>query len=91
MADAEASRVRLMASANAERMTSEAALLNKSPLLINKIIAERLSDKIQVVMVPSDGKFFFANDVFKSMANSPVVKQEMDSETEPEAAPAPGH
>jgi regulator of protease activity HflC (stomatin/prohibitin superfamily) len=81
MADAEASRVRLMASANAERMTSEAALLNKSPLLINKIVAERLSDKIQVLMVPSDGKFFFANDVFKSMAASPVVKQEMDSET----------
>jgi regulator of protease activity HflC (stomatin/prohibitin superfamily) len=91
MADAEANRIRLMAAANAERMTSEAALLNKSPLLINKIIAERLSDKIQVVMVPSDGKFFFANDVFKSMANSPVVKQEMDSETEPEAAPATGH
>jgi regulator of protease activity HflC (stomatin/prohibitin superfamily) len=91
MADAEAGRVRLMAAANAERMTSEAALLNKSPLLINKIVAERLSDKIQVVMVPSDGKFFFANDVFKSMAASPVVKQEMDSETEPESAPKPGH
>ena len=89
LADAEASRVRLMAAANAERMTSEAALLNKSPLLINKIVAERLSDKIQVLMVPSDGKFFFANDVFKGMANSPVVKQEMDSENEP--APAPGH
>jgi regulator of protease activity HflC (stomatin/prohibitin superfamily) len=89
LADAEASRVRLMAKANAERMTSEAELLNKSPLLINKIIAERLSDKIQVVMVPSDGKFFFANDVFKSMANTPVVKQEMDSQDDP--APKPGH
>jgi regulator of protease activity HflC (stomatin/prohibitin superfamily) len=89
LADAEASRVRLMAKANAERMTSEAELLNKSPLLINKIIAERLSDKIQVVMVPSDGKFFFANDVFKSMASTPVIKQEMDSETEPD--PRPGH
>ena len=89
LADAEASRVRLMAKANAERMTSEAELLNKSPLLINKIVAERLSDKIQVVMVPSDGKFFFANDVFKNMANAPVVKQEMDNEDE--AAPKPGH
>jgi regulator of protease activity HflC (stomatin/prohibitin superfamily) len=88
-ADAEANRVRLMAKANAERMTSEAELLNKSPLLINKIVAERLSDKIQVLMVPSGGKFFFANDVFKGMANSPVVKQEMDSQDEP--APAPGH
>jgi hypothetical protein len=52
-------------------------------------VAERLSDKIQVLMVPSDGKFFFANDVFKSMAGSPVVKQEMDSEAEP--APTSGH
>ena len=90
LAEAEAGRVRLMAAANAERMTSEAELLNKSPLLINKIIAERLSDKIQVLMVPSDGKFFFANDVFKSMAsNNPVVKQEMDSESE--AEPKNGH
>jgi regulator of protease activity HflC (stomatin/prohibitin superfamily) len=84
LADAEASRIKLIAAANAERMTSEAELLNKSPLLINKIVAERLSDKIQVVMVPSDGKFFFANDVFKNMANAPVVKQEMDNESEPD-------
>ena len=84
LADAEASRIKLIAAANAERMTSEAQLLNKSPLLINKIVVERLSDKIQVVMVPSDGKFFFANDVFKNMANAPVVKQEMDNESEPD-------
>lgn len=89
LADAEASRIKLIAAANADRMKSEAELLNKSPLLINKIIAERLSDKIQVVMVPSDGKFFFANDVFKSMANAPVVKQEMDSEDDP--SPKAGH
>jgi regulator of protease activity HflC (stomatin/prohibitin superfamily) len=89
LADAEAGRVRLMAKADAERMTSEAELLNKSPLLINKIIAERLSDKIQVVMVPSDGKFFFANDVFKGMASNPIIKQEMDSQDDP--APKPGH
>jgi regulator of protease activity HflC (stomatin/prohibitin superfamily) len=90
LADAEASRIKLLAAANAERMTSEAELLNKSPLLINKIVAERLSDKIQVVMVPSDGKFFFANDVFKNMANAPVVKQEMDNESEP-APKGSGH
>jgi len=68
LADAEANRIRVTAAADAERMQSEAKLLNQSPLLINKIIAERLSDKIQMVMVPSDGKFFFANDVFKGMA-----------------------
>jgi len=34
--------------------------------LIQKIIAERLSDKLQIMMVPVDGKNFFANDVFRS-------------------------
>ena len=68
LTDAEANRIRVTAAADAERMQSEAKLLNQSPLLINKIIAERLSDKIQMVMVPSDGKFFFANDVFKGLA-----------------------
>jgi regulator of protease activity HflC (stomatin/prohibitin superfamily) len=89
LADAEANRIKVVAAANAERMTSEATLLNKSPLLINKIVAERLSDKIQVVMVPSDGKFFFASDVFRNTASNPIVKQEMDSEHD--SSPAPGH
>jgi regulator of protease activity HflC (stomatin/prohibitin superfamily) len=80
LADAEANRIRVVSAADAERMKSEAQLLNQSPLLINKIVAERLSDKIQVVMVPSDGKFFFASDVFKGAAANPIVKQEMDSE-----------
>ena len=87
-ADAEANRVRLMAAADGERMKSEAALLNESPLLINKIIAERLSDKIQVMMVPSDGKFFFANDVFK--AASPAMKQQMESDEDKAGTPKNG-
>jgi regulator of protease activity HflC (stomatin/prohibitin superfamily) len=85
LADAEASRIRLIAGADADRMKSEATLLNESPLLINKIIAERLSDKIQMVMVPSDGKFFFANDVFKGMAANPATKDEMGNEQKPTA------
>ena len=44
-------------------MQSEGAILKQNPLLINKIVAERLSDKLQIMMVPADGKFFFANDV----------------------------
>jgi regulator of protease activity HflC (stomatin/prohibitin superfamily) len=91
LADAEANRVRLMAAADGERMKSEAALLNQSPLLINKIIAERLSDKIQVMMVPSDGKFFFANDVFKAAAANPVLKHEMEGEDATAAPQAGAH
>ena len=67
LADAEAERIRVTAVADAERMRNEGAILKQNPLLINKIVAEKLSDKLQIMMVPSDGKFFFANDVLKSM------------------------
>ncbi len=67
LADAEADRIRVTAVADAERMRSEATILKDNPLLINKIVAERLSDKLQIMMVPADGKFFFANDVLRSM------------------------
>jgi regulator of protease activity HflC (stomatin/prohibitin superfamily) len=65
MAQAEAQRIRLLAGSDAERLQSEAKVLKENPLLIQKIIAERLSDKVQIMMVPTDGKFFFANDVLK--------------------------
>jgi hypothetical protein len=57
----------LTAAADAERMQSEGTILKQNPLLINKIVAEKLSDKLQIMMVPADGKFFFANDVLRSM------------------------
>ena len=67
LANAEADRIRVTAAADAERLQSEAAVLKDNPLLINKIVAERLSDKLQIMMVPADGKFFFANDVIRGM------------------------
>jgi regulator of protease activity HflC (stomatin/prohibitin superfamily) len=67
LAEAEADRIRVTAVADAERMRNEGAILKQNPLLINKIVAEKLSDKLQIMMVPADGKFFFANDVLKSM------------------------
>lgn len=66
LSQADAQRVRVMAGADAERMKSEALVLKESPLLIQKIVAERLSDKVQIMMVPMDGKFFFTNDVLKT-------------------------
>jgi hypothetical protein len=90
MADAEANRIRVTAAADAERMKTEAAALKQNPLLIQKIIAERLSDKVQVMMVPTDGKFFFANDVLKAApatapATSPAVEPD-ESDGPPAAA-----
>lgn len=67
MSEAEDFNIRRVASANAERLRMEADVLKQNPLLIQKIIAEKLSDKVQIMMVPNDGKFFFANDVLKGM------------------------
>jgi regulator of protease activity HflC (stomatin/prohibitin superfamily) len=66
LSDAEANRIRVTAAADAERMKYEASVLKSNPMLIQKIIAERLSDKLQIMMVPMDGKNFFANDVMRS-------------------------
>ena len=71
LSDAEANRIRVTAAADAERMKFEAAVLKQNPMLIQKIIAERLSDKLQIMMVPIDGKNFFANDVLRSAFSSP--------------------
>jgi hypothetical protein len=67
LSNAEADRIRVTAAADPERMQSEGAQLRQDPLLINKIIAERLSDKLQIMMVPSDSKVFFTNDSLRGM------------------------
>jgi len=74
LAEAEADRIRLTAAADAERMQSEAAILKQNPLLINKIVAEKLSDKLQIMMVPADGKFFM-NDVLRNMTAANATAQ----------------
>lgn len=81
LADAEADRIRVTAAADAERMQSEAVILKQNPLLINKIVAERLSDKLQIMMVPADGKFFM-NDVLRNMnvASAAPAQPEQPSE-----------
>jgi hypothetical protein len=71
------------AAADSERMKFEAAVLKSNPMLIQKIIAERLSDKLQIMMVPVDGKNFFANDVFRSAFNG--VGSASDEEEGPTA------
>ncbi|HXW62371.1 MAG TPA: SPFH domain-containing protein [Candidatus Acidoferrales bacterium] len=65
-ASAEANRIRLTAEAQAEQMQLEASALKSNPLLVQLTVAQRLSDKVQIMMVPNDGKFFFTNDVLRS-------------------------
>src|SRR6202043_1858278 len=78
-AAANADTIRLTAAADAERLQQEAAVLKQNPMLIQKIIAERLSDKLQIIMVPTDGRNFFASDVLRSTFAGAVVPSGTDN------------
>jgi regulator of protease activity HflC (stomatin/prohibitin superfamily) len=59
LADAEAYRMDRVGKINAEQMAREGALITRHPLLIQKTLADKLSDKIQVIIAPpsADGGF----------------------------------
>jgi regulator of protease activity HflC (stomatin/prohibitin superfamily) len=63
LADAEAYRLDRVGKANAEQMAREGALISKHPLLVQKVLADKLSDKVQVIIAPppADGGFIGAN------------------------------
>jgi regulator of protease activity HflC (stomatin/prohibitin superfamily) len=59
LADAEAYRLDLVGKANAGQMEREGVLVARYPLLIQKTLADKLSDKVQVIIapLPAAGKF----------------------------------
>jgi len=52
LADAEAYRLELVGKTNAGQMAREGDLITRYPLLIQKTLADKLSDKIQVIIAP---------------------------------------
>lgn len=63
LADAEAYRLDLVGKTNAGQMEREGALITHYPLLIQKTLADKLSDKVQVIIAPTPvaGRFIGAN------------------------------
>jgi regulator of protease activity HflC (stomatin/prohibitin superfamily) len=72
LADAEAYRLELVGKANAGQMEREGVLLAQYPLLIQKTLADKLSDKVQVIIAPTpaDGRFIGSNLVGLQPARS---------------------
>ena len=52
LAEAEAYRLEKVGKANSEQMAREGALVTAHPLLIQKTLADKLADKIQVIIAP---------------------------------------
>jgi regulator of protease activity HflC (stomatin/prohibitin superfamily) len=69
MADAEAYATRVTAQADFERLQREAKLVTENPLLIPKTFADRLSERVQVILTPSIGGEQLTGEIFKRVAN----------------------
>jgi regulator of protease activity HflC (stomatin/prohibitin superfamily) len=63
LADAEAYRLDVVGKTNAGQMEREGALITHYPLLIQKTLADKLSDKVQVIIAPTPaaGRFIGSN------------------------------
>jgi len=63
LADAEAYRLEVVGKSNAGQMQREGALIAQYPLLIQKTLADKLSDKVQVIIAPppASGQFIGSN------------------------------
>ncbi|MCC6747883.1 MAG: prohibitin family protein [Deltaproteobacteria bacterium] len=62
LADAEAYRLDVTGKAQSAQLARDGVLIAKNPLLIQKTLADKLSDKIQVIIAPPS-KDFFGNDL----------------------------
>jgi regulator of protease activity HflC (stomatin/prohibitin superfamily) len=80
LADADAYRTEQLGKVASEQLERDGALISKHPLLIQKTIADKLSDKISVIIAPppADGGFIGANLI--GGAKAQAVAQNADGE-----------
>ena len=73
LADAEAYRIERVGKVNAEQMAREGALVTAHPLLIQKTLADKLSDKIQVIIAPPPAGGGFIGSTLLGQSRSQAV------------------
>ncbi|MBI4815795.1 MAG: prohibitin family protein [Deltaproteobacteria bacterium] len=61
LAESDAYRIEITGKASSEQLARDASLISKNPLLIQKTLADKLSDKIQVIIAPPAAGGFFAS------------------------------
>src|SRR5579863_4734880 len=79
LSDADAYRIDVTGKANAAQLERDSALIAKNPLLIHKTLADKLSDKIQVVVAPPSAGGFFAGGLIgpvgdKARSGGPITQ-----------------
>ncbi len=66
LAEADAYRIEVTGKAQSEQMARDSALIARNPLLIQKTVADKLSDKIQVIVAPPPRAGFFAEGLLQT-------------------------
>jgi regulator of protease activity HflC (stomatin/prohibitin superfamily) len=72
LSDAEAYRIEVTGKANAAQMERDSLLIARNPLLIQKTLADKLSDKIQVIVAPPSAGGFFAGGLLGMQGRAPA-------------------
>jgi regulator of protease activity HflC (stomatin/prohibitin superfamily) len=87
LAEAEAYRLDRVGKATADQMAREGALITKHPLLIQKTLADKLSDKISVIIAPppSNGDFIGAALLGKTAVASKSQNPSGDEDPAPQS------
>ena len=89
LADAEAYRNDRIGKIASEQLARDGALIQKNPLLIQKTMADKLSDKISVIIAPtpSDGGFIGSALLGAAKTSAPVAAQAAPQEAMPVDVP----
>ncbi len=84
LAEAEAFRIDATGKAQSAQLERDSALIAKNPLMIQKTIADKLSDKIQVIIAPPGAGGFFAGGL---LGQSPSRAAVADARLRRQASP----
>jgi regulator of protease activity HflC (stomatin/prohibitin superfamily) len=82
LSDADAYRIDVTGKAQSAQMARDSALIAKNPLLIQKTLADKLSDKIQVIVAPPAAGGFFAGGLIGTQQRGQVTAAVDTSTTE---------
>ncbi|HEY3359365.1 MAG TPA: SPFH domain-containing protein [Polyangia bacterium] len=74
LAEADAYRIEVTGKASAEQLARESALIARNPLLIQKTLADRLGDKVQVIVAPAQSGGFIAQALLGAQRPAPAAK-----------------
>src|SRR5439155_1747392 len=81
LSDAEAYRIEVTGKANAAQLERDSVLIARNPLLIQKTLADKLSDKIQVIVAPPAAGGFFAGGLPGMQAMARFLRDARGSES----------